>query len=254
MTSVCEQRMLISRNRFTTLTRNPSPVYSRIKTYLHHKSFPRLGLSLPKDWLHRLLTGTVSSEHIWFRFSVFFHYFSAAFSAVTLLAGRQEEHLVCKNEWWGVGVVVCLDRGADCLHMVQLMPLHPQTPSSLASFKSRLVLPFWCWLTQAGLEMRTLNGVAAVVVFWVFFSSLHYITPTVSFWAHTNLSSCILYQWQIGTCWSSPTWRLHSAASDQVSAEWPSGLADDFCPTPTPALRILHDTHNATVACTATSA
>jgi len=55
-------------------------------------------------------------------------------------------------------VVVCLDRGADCLHMVQLMPLHPQTPSSLASFKSRLVLPFWCRLTQAGLEMRTLNG------------------------------------------------------------------------------------------------
>ena len=72
MTSLCEQRMLISRNRFTTLTRNPSPVYSRIKTYLLHKSFPRLGLSLPKDWLHRLLTGTVSSQHIWFRFSVFF--------------------------------------------------------------------------------------------------------------------------------------------------------------------------------------
>jgi len=34
-------------------------------------------------------------------------------------------------------------RGAGCLHMVQLMPLHPKTPSSLASFKSRLVLPFW---------------------------------------------------------------------------------------------------------------
>ena len=38
-------------------------------------------------------------------------------------------------------MVICLDRGADCLHMVQLMPLHPKTPSSLASFKSRLVLP-----------------------------------------------------------------------------------------------------------------
>jgi len=45
-------------------------------------------------------------------------------------------------EWWGVGVVVCLERGADCLHVVQLMPLPSQTPSSLASFKSRLVLPF----------------------------------------------------------------------------------------------------------------
>jgi len=27
-----------------------------------------------------------------------------------------------KNEWWGVGVVVCLERGAD-LHMAQLTPL-----------------------------------------------------------------------------------------------------------------------------------
>jgi len=29
-------------------------------------------------------------------------------------------------KWWGV--VICLERGADCLHMVQLMPLHPKTP------------------------------------------------------------------------------------------------------------------------------
>jgi len=42
--------------------------------------------------------------------------------------------------------------------MVQLMPLHPETPSSLASFKSRLVLPFWYRLTQVVLEKRPLNG------------------------------------------------------------------------------------------------
>jgi len=42
----------------------------------------------------------------------------AAFSALTLLVGRQE----VKNEWWGAGGVICLKRGAD-LHMVQLMPL-----------------------------------------------------------------------------------------------------------------------------------
>ena len=54
-------------------------------------------------------------------------------------------------------MVICLDRGADCLHMVQLMPLHPKTPSSLASFKSRLVLPFWSQLTQVVLEKRPLN-------------------------------------------------------------------------------------------------
>jgi len=31
-----------------------------------------------------------------------------AFSALTLLVGQQE-----KTEWWGAGVVVCLERGAD---------------------------------------------------------------------------------------------------------------------------------------------
>ena len=45
---------------------------------------------------------------------------TVAFSAVTLLVGRQEGHP--SLEWWGVGVVICLERGAD-LHMAQLMPL-----------------------------------------------------------------------------------------------------------------------------------
>ena len=36
-------------------------------------------------------------------------------------------------------MVICLEQGADCLHMVQLMPLHPKTPPFPSSFKSRLV-------------------------------------------------------------------------------------------------------------------
>ena len=44
------------------------------------------------------------------------------FSALMLLVGRQEGHPACKKEWWGAGVVICLEQGAD-LHMAQLMPL-----------------------------------------------------------------------------------------------------------------------------------
>ena len=45
------------------------------------------------------------------------------FSALTLLAGRQEGHLAYKKtEWWVASVVICLERGAD-LHIAQLMPL-----------------------------------------------------------------------------------------------------------------------------------
>jgi len=37
------------------------------------------------------------------------------------LGGRKDIRPV-KTEWWGNGVVICLERGAD-LHMAQLMPL-----------------------------------------------------------------------------------------------------------------------------------
>jgi len=40
-----------------------------------------------------------------------------AFSALMLLVGRQEGRPACKKtEWWGAGVVICLERGAD-LHV-----------------------------------------------------------------------------------------------------------------------------------------
>jgi len=36
-----------------------------------------------------------------------------AFSALTLLVGQQEGHPACKKtEWWGAGMVICLERGA----------------------------------------------------------------------------------------------------------------------------------------------
>jgi len=58
---------------------------------------------------------------------IFVKYFTA-FSALTLLVGQQEGHPVCKKtEWWGAGVVVSLEQGAD-LHMAHLMPL-PLTAS-----------------------------------------------------------------------------------------------------------------------------
>ena len=41
-----------------------------------------------------------------------------------------------KNEWWGAGMVICLERGAD-LHMAQLMPLPPTV-----SFFSKIQISF----------------------------------------------------------------------------------------------------------------
>ena len=59
---------------------------------------------------------------------------SIAFSALTLLVGRQEGHPACKKtDWWCPGVVIYLEQGAG-LHMAQLMPL-PLTVSCFSKIQ-----------------------------------------------------------------------------------------------------------------------
>jgi len=66
--------------------------------------------------------------------SLIYYYLFTAFSALTPLVGRQEGHLACKKtEWWGAGVVICLERRAG-LHMAQLMPL-PLTVSCFSKIQ-----------------------------------------------------------------------------------------------------------------------
>ena len=57
-----------------------------------------------------------------FIISIVVGYFAClqCFDAVGWAAGRASS--LQKTEWWGAGVVICLERGAD-LHMAQLMPL-----------------------------------------------------------------------------------------------------------------------------------
>ena len=60
---------------------------------------------------------------------------SRSFSALTLLVG----HPACKKlEWWGTGMVICLERGA-VLHMAQLMPL-PLAVSCISKIQSGFCL------------------------------------------------------------------------------------------------------------------
>ena len=66
--------------------------------------------------------GIFSERHKAIEREVFFyisgHTLLLAFSALTLLVGRQEGHPACKK----TGVVICLEQGAD-LHMAKLMPV-----------------------------------------------------------------------------------------------------------------------------------
>ena len=47
---------------------------------------------------------------------------------------KQSSGLYIKTEWWGLGVVICLELGAD-LHTVQLMPL-PLTVSCFSKIQN----------------------------------------------------------------------------------------------------------------------
>jgi len=51
-------------------------------------------------------------------------------------------HQLVQTKWWGAGVVICLEQGAD-LHMAQLMPL-PLTVSCCSKN------PVWFYLSSTG--------------------------------------------------------------------------------------------------------
>jgi len=72
------------------------------------------------------------------------------------LGGRKGIRPV-KSEWWGAGMVICLERGAD-LHMAQLMPL----PLIVSCF--RLVFHFWYRLTRVVPDKGPLNRCVRVYV------------------------------------------------------------------------------------------
>ena len=84
------------------------------------------------------------------------------FSALTLLVGRQEGHPACKKlsgwvlMWLSVWSKVLTCIWPSCCHCHSL---------SLASVKSRLVLPFWYRLTRVVPEKEPLNGCVCVCVF-----------------------------------------------------------------------------------------
>ena len=79
------------------------------------------------------------------------------FSALMLLVGWQEGHPVCKKPSSGVLAWLSLySKVQTCIRPSWCHSL------SLASEKSRLLLPFWYWLTRVVPDKRPLNGCVRV--------------------------------------------------------------------------------------------
>ena len=82
-----------------------------------------------------------------------------AYSALMLLVGRQEGHPACKK--LSGGVLVWLPVWSELQTCIRPSWCHWHS-LSLASVKSRLVLPFWYWLTRVVPEKGPLNGCMCV--------------------------------------------------------------------------------------------
>ena len=96
---------------------------------------------------------STSNNNIYF---VLLHF---AFSALTLLVGRQEGHPACKK--LSGGVLAWLSVWCEVQTCIWPSGFHCHS-LSLASVNSRLVLPFWYRLTQVVPDRGPLNGCVCV--------------------------------------------------------------------------------------------
>jgi len=108
------------------------------------------------------------------------------------LGGRKGIRPVKKLEWWGAGVVNCLERGAD-LHMAQLMPL----PLTVSCF-SKIQIGF-AFLVPAHLGSPGQRAVKQVCV-------------------------CVCKIW--GCYLSHHGWHLWSRPQQQVQQQWHSNITN----------------------------
>ena len=106
-----------------------------------------------------------------------------AFSALTLLVGWQEGHSACKNR--AVGVLASLSVWSKVQTCIRPSWCHCHS-LSLASVKSRLVLPFWYWLIWVVPDKGPLNTcvcVCACVRACVCAQTLHRATFGLTYFA-----------------------------------------------------------------------
>ena len=98
-----------------------------------------------------------------------------------------------KTEWWGAGMVVCLERlsfWSEVQTCIWPSWCHCH-PLSLASVKSRLVLPFWYQLTWVVPDKGPLNGYVCVCVVYPVF----YVDSTSTVEENSSVFSVIWMHW-----------------------------------------------------------
>jgi len=157
------------------------------------------------------------------------HFEHYAFSALTLLVGRQEGHLACKKtEWWGAGMVICLEWGAD-LHMAQLMPL-PLTVSCFSKIHvgfTFMVLAHPGSPSQRAVKQVCTTFCVPISRWWICFDTELLLFGCLK-WIDKNITfnECIVY----GTMYTVCVWFSRSVQMDgyhQMPVTPVIGFAED---------------------------
>jgi len=112
-------------------------------------------------------------------------------SALTRLVVCQKDHPARqKSEWWGTGMVISLSE----MQMICIWSSDATaTLSSLVSLKSRLVSPFWCWLTRVFLENKP--RLCNSFTIWATLK----IAIDIYIDIDTDITG-VFHQWQYNTC------------------------------------------------------
>ena len=158
-----------------------------------------------------------------------------SFSALTLLVGRQEGHPACKK--LSGGVLAWLSVWSEVQTWIWPSWCHCHS-LSLAQVKSRLVLPFWHWLTQVVLEKRPLNGSSMLCTWWInSLSHTHTVTGRLKMHDQkiTEKVATIAGRWNL-TNWKMTDkvvaeFRIVRKMTNKpvtTSAGWVSSTFDDF--------------------------
>jgi len=125
-----------------------------------------VNLNLQQNFIHVYLLHSAFSNHL---LLVHICDICFAFSALTLLVGRQEGHPACKK--LSGGVLVWLSVWSKVQTCIWPSRCHCHS-LSLASVKSRLVLAFWCRLIRVVLDKRPLNGCVFVTILFLLYCIL----------------------------------------------------------------------------------
>ena len=189
--------------------------------FIQHQTTP--------DTISKLLTNCYTANLLTATWHFIWHFSLVwcvrAFSALMLLVGCQEGHPACKKtEWWGAGVVICLEPGAY-LHMVQLMMPLPLTVSCFSKIQIGFTFVVLAHLgSPRQQQQRPFNGLWSGTTRVGRYQKE--LSPTHTYPNHRASFIIFLHlQWSMASSlFNLPAWQSSRTTSFQVFFGLPLGL------------------------------